>query len=132
MVWWLGLLLIIGTCAHAYDRQCGDILPQVSHISPFFNGQQPTYSYVMGEGKIPGSCYQCFVLLDEQDKQDLYALLTTFKPDARIELVERFLKQRNQKPMTRNTLEILEDFRKYQDKDTVDDVLIAVFSRSEQ
>jgi hypothetical protein len=110
----------------AYDRRCGNILPQVRQVSPF-TGEMPTYSYVMGCGKIPGTIYSCFVLLNKQDLQDLYALLITFKPDARIELVEKLLKQRNQKPMTRNTLEILEDFRKYKDKDTVEDVLAEIF-----
>lgn len=117
------LLLVIGMYTQAYERQCGDILPRVTPVSPFRNGQKPTYSYVMAEGKIPGSRYQCYVLLDEQDIQDLYALLSDFKPDARIELVVRLLKQRNQKPMTRNTLEILEDLNKYKGFDTVDEVL---------
>lgn len=115
--------------AHAYQKQCADMLQHVTHISPFDGGQKPTYSYEMAPGKVRGSTYRCFILLDKQDKQDMYALLSTFNRDAQIELVQRILKQKNQKPMTRNTIEILEDFRRYKDVDNIGDVMNVVLRR---
>ncbi len=130
MSYWLILIVLLSSAeALSYERQCADMLPHVTHISPFRNGEKPTYSYVMGQGKVPGSTYQCFVLLTEQDKWDMYALLSTFNSDAQIELVERKLKQRNQGPMTRNTIEVLKNFNKYKGVDSIQDVVTAVLAQ---